>query len=48
VNGRFTLQAAVENLRSADKTESQTIDAAWRIAFKLDQMAKRAWRALGL
>jgi hypothetical protein len=35
------LQAAVENLRSPDKAESRTIDAAWRIASKLEQIANR-------
>src|SRR6266496_1147180 len=37
-----TLQAAVENLRSPDKAEEWTIEAAWRIASKLEQIAKRA------
>ncbi len=37
----FTLQAAVENLRSADRNEA-TVDAAWRIASKLEALAKRA------
>jgi hypothetical protein len=41
----FLLQAAVENLRSADKTEQRIIDAAWRIAFRLEQIANRAGRA---
>jgi hypothetical protein len=36
----FTIQAAVENLRSADRTE-QTVEAAWRIAAKLEGIAKR-------
>jgi hypothetical protein len=36
----FTLQAAVENLRGGGSSER--VEAAWRIASKLEQMAKRA------
>jgi hypothetical protein len=36
-----TLQAAVENLRAPERTES-IIAAAWRIAYRLEQLAKRA------
>jgi hypothetical protein len=36
----FTIQCAVENLRSADQNESR-IEAAWRIASKLEALAKR-------
>lgn len=36
-----TLQSAVENMRAPERTPS-VIDAAWRIASKLDDMAKRA------
>lgn len=39
-----TLQAAVENLRSCDKTESRT-EAAWRIAHRLAALATRAEEA---
>ncbi len=39
-----TLQAAVENLRSPDRNE-RTVDAAWRIASKLEQLAKDAYAA---
>lgn len=35
-----TIQAAVENLRSANKDEHR-VEAAWRIAYKLEQMVKR-------
>jgi hypothetical protein len=44
----FTIQAAVEHLRSvppdADDTEGRErrADAAFRIAYKLEQIAKRA------
>jgi hypothetical protein len=37
----FTLQAAVENLRSAER-DDRIIEAAWRIASKLEALAKRA------
>lgn len=40
-----TLQAAVENLRSSDRMEERTIDAAFRIAYKLEQITKRAYHA---
>lgn len=33
------LNAAAENLRSADRTESR-VDAAFRLAYQLDQLAK--------
>lgn len=36
----FTIQCAVENLRSADQGESR-VEAAWRIASKLEALAKR-------
>lgn len=39
------LQAAVENLRSPDRMEARTIDAAFRIAETLEALARRAERA---
>lgn len=36
----FTIQCAVENLRSAERDE-RTVEAAWRIASKLETLAKR-------
>ena len=39
-----TLQAAVENLRLANRTTEQ-LDAAWRIASKLEMIAKDAHAA---
>lgn len=36
----FTLQCAVENLRSPDKDDAR-IDAAWRIASKIEDMTKK-------
>jgi hypothetical protein len=37
----FTLRAAVENLRSPDKAQERTIEAAWRIASKLEAITAR-------
>lgn len=40
-----TLQAAVENMRSAPEGDEQCdriLDARWRLASKLEDMAKRA------
>lgn len=37
-----TLQAAIENLRSPDKSDERTIEAAWRIASKLEQIVVRS------
>lgn len=44
-NDIFLLQCAVENMRSApegDEQRARLIDARWRIAFDLEQLAKRA------
>lgn len=41
----FTLQSAVENMRSAPEDDGQRariLDARWRLASKLEDMAKRA------
>ena len=35
------LQSAVENLRAPERTAG-TVEAAWQIAYKLDDLAKRA------
>lgn len=36
-----TLQSAVENMRAAERTES-VVEAAWRLAYQIEQIAKRA------
>lgn len=48
-NDIFLLHCAVENMRSApegDEQRASIIDARWRIAYDLEQLAKRADAAM--